>query len=50
MSHKRIMSIESNIYHRLSCKYVDFMKPGNKKRCRGKMPSAVAVLADTAIV
>lgn len=32
MSTKRIMSIESNIYHRPSCKYVDFMKPGNKEK------------------
>ena len=32
MSTKRIMSIESNIYHRPSCKYFDFMKPGNKEK------------------
>lgn len=32
MSTKRIMSIESNIYHRPSCKYVYFMKPSNKEK------------------
>ena len=32
MSTKRIMSIESNIYHRPSCKYVYFMNPSNKEK------------------
>ena len=31
MSTKRIMSIESNVYHRPTCKYIGFMKPKNKE-------------------
>lgn len=31
MSTKRIKSIESNIYHRPTCKYIGFMKPGNRE-------------------
>lgn len=31
MSTKRIKSIESNIYHRPTCKYISFMKPGNRE-------------------
>lgn len=50
MSTKRIKSIESNIYHRPTCKYIGFMKPGNRETLLWEDVKHVAIaLVDIAI-